>query len=201
MYRAKHTVEPRPLRRALAVFALTTLALGVTACEIRPVQTYPAGTVFTDGAASGGFFLTWSTSDSATGREIDCVAELNASHLIFRAFNTSTGQTFVTPLPCNDRVGLTSAVTAGVYQITLELAQCGLDPTCLNGPQIIRSDIFQQAYSAFSSAALDLGNVVLSYDVGFVLTPRKLRITRPPAGDDLQPSGADVTSASGALSL
>jgi hypothetical protein len=124
-----------------------------------------AGCVVVDGSPQPGdyvdarFALTWQVNWADTGEQVSDCVKIGADVVRVVSTNASTGEVFVDIYDCRDESGLTSPVTVGDYDVSVDLAACTGDPDCLDPIILSYSDTLGPFYMD-RNEEVDLGHVV-----------------------------------------
>lgn len=108
------------------------------------------------------FTLTWSVNDTRLGVEVDC-RSVEADTVRIEARNMTTGQTLVDLFDCEARKGVTYAVTAGDYSVSVDLVACRGEPSCAR-PDVISELPTRTIHEVWSDGDVKLGHFIFLVD-------------------------------------
>jgi hypothetical protein len=112
------------------------------------------------------FYLTWATQKWAaqgnTPVSIDCVTA-GADTVRVTSRNISTGKAFIDLFDCGVKEGLTYDLTAGNYEVNVELVDCAGDVAC-NAPYVVSTAPSLGPIGVWRDAEIDLGHFIFIVD-------------------------------------
>jgi hypothetical protein len=143
------------MHRLKQIGAGLTLALASTGCM-----------VIADGVAPGDpldahMVLTWTIEDAPTGRVLDCRAAGTDTVRVV-ADNLDTYETFYDPFDCAAGGGTTEEVTAGNYEVRVQLVDCW-GPSCA-APDVYATVRPVGTLAIFRDQRINLGHVVFEVE-------------------------------------
>lgn len=104
------------------------------------------------------FSLTWVTRDVHTGLDVNC-RSVGADTVRVTARNARTSAALTDLFDCSKGGGRTYSLTAGDYDVAVDLVWCGEDPSCQT-PTVLSSAPSVGPISVWYDGTYDLGDFV-----------------------------------------